>query len=100
MIEQFDLEPVILTLSDTASRYNCLQSAVFEMIDYITINSMRDIGMHIWDEYSERLESYECFRKSDLFNKLKDEYIKRKKAGQNFRANRASYTQSTSMDRG
>ena len=39
---------------------------------------MRDIGMNLWEEYSEKLESYHSIRKTELFTRFRDEYSKRK----------------------
>ena len=43
------------TLEDTAENYNILQSAVMELLETIVSNFMRDIGMGLWEEYSEKL---------------------------------------------
>ena len=53
--EQHSLEPILCTLEDTAENYNILQSAVMELLETIVSNFMRDIGMGLWEEYSEKL---------------------------------------------
>ena len=76
--EQHSLEPILCTLEDTAENYNILQSSVLELMDQIVQNFMRDIGMNLWEEYSEKLESYHSIRKTELFTRFRDEYSKRK----------------------
>lgn len=76
--EQHSLEPILCTLEDTAETYNILQSSVMELMDQIVQNFMRDIGMNLWQEYSEKLESYHAFRRTELFTRFRDEYSKRK----------------------
>ena len=49
-----------------------------ELMDQIVQNFMRDIGMNLWQEYSEKLESYHAFRRTELFTRFRDEYSKRK----------------------
>ena len=76
--EQHSLEPILCTLDDTAEHYNILQSSVLELMDQIVTNFMKEIGMALWEEYSERLEGYHSIRSTELFERFKNEYTKRK----------------------
>lgn len=98
IIDQWNLEPILACFEDTAFKYNILQSSILELIEFICSNCMRDVGMHLWEEFSSTLAKHDCVRRVKLDEKLKAEYDKRKDNKIKYRWQPSIYSNSSQND--